>query len=423
MSCAIPGENDERSRLEGEGARFQMPHDKRELPPLEEEATEADVLYYAFNSNAMLEAAYFEWKMAIERVPQMASLDDPRFTYGYLFSKEMMSSWDRTTLGISQMVPFPGKLETAGKVALQEAMAAGMRFENTKFMLQADVLMAWYELVYIDTAMGIAQENLTLHQDFAESLRTMLATGMAGQAEVSMAEADLAMADNDLKMRQAERPPALAKLNALLSRPPKTSLRPQVENKPRALPERDDEVLALAAERNKELQAMAAEVQGREHALELARKAYLPDFELSFNIVGSMERMFEGMLTLPLQLRRIRAGIEEAGAGVRAAQAMLRARKDDIAANVILQLSMARDSARQAALFKDTLIPRVEEIVSATRQSYSTGGASFMDVVEARRSLLAFREGRAYQEMIRDSATAELEALCALDFGRLGDVK
>ena len=86
------------------------------------------------------------------------------------------------------------------------------------------------------------------------------------------------------------------------------------------------ELLGYAAERNPELAALAAEAKGRASAVELARLAYVPDLELSFELQGSMERMLMGAITLPLQVPRIRAGIDEAKAMRRAAQAALRAR-------------------------------------------------------------------------------------------------
>jgi outer membrane protein, heavy metal efflux system len=421
-ACSGPrpeGELAERRRSEEAGRAFETPHERRELPPLATRPALEDVLRYAFLSNADLERAWFEWRMALERIPQVTSLDDPRFSFEYMFSKDMMSRWDRTTLGLSQMVPFPGKLELAGRIALQAAIAAGHRFEDAKFSLQASVVSAWQDLAWVDRKIAIAERNLALLRDFADLTRSRIAVGKAAQSDASKIDLELGMAQNELATMRAERAPMLAMVNALLSRKSDAAIETRDGDAAAVAPPDDASLLALAAERNPELQALAAEVKGREDAWELARKAWLPDFELSLSIQGSVERVLMGALNVPLRVDRIQAGIAEAQAGTRAAQAALRARGDDLRARVVLQIFLARNGERQAGLLADSLLPRAGEIVEAVRAGYATGGASFLDLLDAQRSLLELESMRADVAAGRAKAVAALEAICALDFGTL----
>jgi len=419
-ACTGPrprGEPEERAAVEREGTPYVKPHEERTLPALAEAAALPDVLHYAFLSNAGLEQAYFEWKAALERIPQATSYDDPKFALSSLLSKQRMSLWDRTTLGASQKLPFPGKLDRAGRIALEGAIAARRRFEDAKFALQAGTVAEFHRLALLDRTVEIDAENVRLLSEFVEIAAASLAVGKAGQADLLKAELELEAARNERQAAQMERPGALASLNALLSRSPRTPLHPLPPAELTPLPATDDRLLALAAERNGELQAVAAEVRGREDALELARLAYLPDFEISFSLRGAMERMLGAMITAPLRRARIRAGIDEAGASLRSAEAALRAHRDDLGAKVVLQIFLARDTERQARLFEATLIPRALELVDATQASYTAGGASFLDLLDAQRSLLALRLGLAQLVATHEKAVAELEALCALDLG------
>ena len=54
-----------------------------QLPELDESAAPADYLTYAALNNPGLEAAFQRWQAAVERVPQVEAMPDPRFTYGY----------------------------------------------------------------------------------------------------------------------------------------------------------------------------------------------------------------------------------------------------------------------------------------------------------------------------------------------------
>ncbi len=419
LGCSVKGEDAERAAIEKSGKPFERPHGVRPLPVLAEAPLLIDVLHYAFLSNAGIEQAHFEWRMALERVPQARSFDNPRFKFDSLFSREKMSRWDRTTLGASQMIPFPGKLEAAGRAALESAVATGLRFEDAKFTLQADVVGAYAELAATDRTIAIGKENLGLLRQFVSITGALVGTGQARQAELLKAELEAEEAESDLKSSEARRSGELAQLNRLLSRPVEAALRPQIETDPPLFPTEDVRLFELAAARNPELAAMAAQVRGQEHAIDLARKAWFPDLEISFDVRGSMEKMIGMMFTLPFQIGRIRAGIREAEAGLRAAQAALRERSDDVRARLVFQLYLARNSDRQTRLIRDALLPKARKIVDATREAYGAGAATFLELLDAQRALLVLDLEGVRMDAMRRQAIARLEALCGLDFGAL----
>jgi outer membrane protein TolC len=423
LACSAPrpaGEAAERQRSEDAGRAFEVGHAQRKLPDLPARPTLRQVLHYAFRSNADLERAWFEWRMALERIPQAVSLDDPRLSFAFMFSEEEMTRWDRSTVGVSQMVPFPGKLELAGRIALEDARAAGHRFEGAKFSLQAAVASAWQELLLVDRNVEIDARNVELLRDFAEIVGSRVASGGAMQADLIKAELEFEIAQNDLLSRRAERAPVLAMLNTLLSRPAGAEIGPRPAEGPAlALPD-DATILALAAERNPDLQAVAAQVRGRADALDLAHKAWLPDFDLGALLRGDIERALMAAINVPLRFDRIQGAIDEARAAVRAMQAELRARGDDVRARLVLQLFLARNGDRQSELLGSTLIPRARDVVNSIRAGYGTGSTSFLELIDAQRSLLGLERMQAEVDAIRATAVASLEALCAFDFGVFG---
>lgn len=418
--CAIsvPEEQAERETSRRAGVEFEAAYEDRRLPDLPQEATLEDVLYYAFRSNAEIERAYFEWSIALERVPQSTALDDPSLSFEYLFSRDQMQRWDRTTLGAAQMLPAPGTRRLAGEIALHDAVAARRRFEDAKFSLQARVVTAWQQLLLIDQSIAIAERNLELFGDIRDVVLLRVAVGQEPQVSASKIDLEIEAAENELASERAARRANLAELNALLSRPAALAMRPIR----RELPEvarTDAEILDLVAQQNPQLQALAAQVRGREDALALAQKAYVPDLEIGFRLVGTMEQMIMGMLRVPVQAARIEAGIREAKAGISMARAALRSYGDDLRALTALQLYLMRDASRQAAFFRESLIPRAIEVVQATEAGYVTGTVSFLELLDSQRSLLAMELALAQAESVQATAVAELEALAGMDFGTL----
>jgi outer membrane protein TolC len=106
------------------------------LPELDENSGLSDYLAYAALNNPGLEAAFNRFKAALDRVPQVKSLPDPRFTYKYFIEEvETRVGPQRQGFEISQVFPWFGKLDLRGDVAGQAAQAARERYEAVKLKL------------------------------------------------------------------------------------------------------------------------------------------------------------------------------------------------------------------------------------------------------------------------------------------------
>jgi len=74
--------------------------------------TVQDYLRYAALNNAGLKAAFEQWRVAIEQIPQAEALPDPKFTYGYFIREvETRVGPQRQKFGIMQVFPWFGKIE------------------------------------------------------------------------------------------------------------------------------------------------------------------------------------------------------------------------------------------------------------------------------------------------------------------------
>src|SRR5262245_40759885 len=221
--CALrpAGEKDERGRSRELGKAYLEPEPP---PPLPENPSAEDYLRQAFLRNAELEARWWEWRQAIERVPQVSSLPAAAVSFNRLFSGGDMKSWDRTTLGIQNdpmtNIPFPTKLATAGRRALEEARAAGLRFEGAKFRLQGEVLATYYDLARHGELFRIQEENLALLRIAVGEAATRVGAGMGPQEELLRAQTELELAQNEILNLHAQLAPIVAKMNTLLGRHP-----------------------------------------------------------------------------------------------------------------------------------------------------------------------------------------------------------
>jgi outer membrane protein, heavy metal efflux system len=412
---------DEQARLTTAGQPFERPAEDRTLPELSADPGWPDVLRRAFLANGDLEAAYFEWAAAVHRVRQAGGYPNTPLAvnFGYAFSAERMKSFDRltTTVGPDPMenLAFPSKVYQAAKVALDDARAAGARFSAAKFDLQRKVLTAWYDYALLGERVRVARDNVALLTLINDTAAGRVRAGGA-QQDMLRADVEVRRAEDALRTLEAELPAARAMLNAMLARAPDAPLNPPAGiPAARPLPADDAALLARAAEQNPELSALAFRVHGRANALELARMQYIPDINPTLGLTGTAEQMIGLGLSIPTFMPRVRAMVDEARADLRASQAMYRQAKLDRAARVVAALYTLRNAERQGTLFERHVVPTAERIVANAREAYTRGTGTFLEQIDAQRTLLETRLTAVEARAAREKALAELEALIGID--------
>ena len=423
---APAGAKQEKAAVALAGQPYTQPFEKRVLPELPHEATWQDVLQRAFLANGDLETAYFDWRAAVERINQAAAYPNANATVGfnYLFSGGQMKAWDRTTISAgfdpTLTLRLPQKTAQAGKVAYDEARAAGERFAAAKFDLQRKVLNAYLDFALMAETIRIQQENLDLLKMTTEQAGQRVRTG-APQQDLLKAQIAQRMADNELASMKAQHTQMQAMLNGMLARPATASLgHPTALPVPRPINADDAALISMGVDRNPELAALAHQVAGRQDALALAKMAYLPDINPSASITGSVSQSIGAMLMLPTAIPIIEGQIKESQASLRGAQAALRQTAADRGASLVANLYALRNAERQAALLQEAVLPKARQAFSSSRQAYANGQISFVDLLDGQRTLLDIRRLIAEARIEREKRLADLEALAGVDVETLG---
>jgi outer membrane protein TolC len=336
-----------------------------------------------------------------------------------MFSGERMKSFDRTTVNVGfdpmENLAFPTKVAQAGRLALDEARAAGKRFEVVKFDLQRKVLTAYLDLALEEEKIRVQRDNVALLKLVADTAADRVKAG-GQQLDLLRAQTQYRLAENELAGMEPLRLSMRAMLNGMLARHANAPLNlPPVLPPSRPLSSDDARLIAAAVENNPELSRLAREVAGRKDAIELARMAYIPDINPMAAFTGGASQMIGAMVVLPTTIPEIRGRIDEARAMLRASEAMLRQTRSDRAAGFVAALYTLRNAERQAVVFRETILPRAQQALAAFRQAYATGTGSFTDLIDSQRTLLDVRLMVAEAQVEREKRLAELEALAGVD--------
>ena len=411
----------EQARLDEAGATYRQPFAKRQLPELSAQPAWREVLRRAFLANGELEAAYWEWAMAVSRIQQVGSYPNSPVSLGfeYMFSDESLKSWDRTTLmagfDAGESLLLPNKVYQSGKVATRDAQAAGERFAAAKFALQRRVLNAWVDYTLLAEKVRIQTENVALLKLLNETAAGRVQAG-GPQQDLLRTDIEHRMSEDELRTMESELPRMRAMLNAMLGRPADAPLAPpSTLTEQRPAPRDDAALLALGVDANPELKALALEATGRRDALERARMEYLPDINPFAAITGDVTQVVGVEVMLPTVLPRIRGMVKEARADVRRVQAMARQTRLDRSAEYVAAVYALRNGERQAALFEKQILPAAQRVLENVRQSYTAGTGMYLDLIESQRTLLDVRLTIAESKAAREKSLADLEALAGVD--------
>jgi cobalt-zinc-cadmium efflux system outer membrane protein len=421
--CALEpkGTDQERAKLAETGARYEPRFEERTLPELPAEPTWRDVLRRSFLASGELEAAYFDWKAALENVGIASAWpnSDVSLGYSYMFSGERMKSFDRMTFtaGFDSMenLAWPQKAAQAGKVALHQAKAAGERFRFIKFEVQKKVLSAWADYTLRARTIAARREGLALVRVRAENAGIRAGVGM-GQEELLEAQLEASRAASELKDLEAEQEGTRAVLNTLMARDARAALVPPARpSEPRPLPDDDALLLAAAADIFPEVGMFAHEVEGRKDALELARMRWLPDINPAVALTGGVSQTVGAVIVLPTTIREIQGRINQAGAELRASEAMLRQKKQDRTAEYVGLLVMLRNARRQQRTLEGEILPIARRLAESRQRSYEAAAGTAAEMIEARRALLEVQVAVAQAEATIEKAIVEIECCLGID--------
>jgi len=375
--------------------------------------------------NPELESAFYRWKAALEKIPQVEALPDPRFTFAYYIENvETRVGPQDASVALFQTFPWFGILDLKGDVAAEEANALKAQYDALKLKVFYDVKNSFYEYAYLAQAIQISTEDVGLLKYLESVARARYSAGATPYSDVLKTQVQLGRLEDRLKTLQDLRKPIMAKLAATVNLPPNTTF-PWPPSVPVMLVSMtDEEILRQLPESNPQLKRYE-HLEARERAgIELAKKDYYPDFTFGIQdiITGSaiMPNTPESgkdaviasvTVNIPFWWEKRNAAVREGQAKLTSTLKGAEALRRTLVSDTELALYKYRDAQRKIDLYQNTLIPKAEEALNVTLEAFQAGTRTSLDLIDAEKTLLEFE--LAYLRALADQAQrlAELEWL------------
>ncbi len=370
--------------------------------------TLASAVSQAVRDNPNLAMMQARWK-AMGAIPsQVGTLPDPTISFGSLnlptdtfdTTQEPMTQMQ---MGVSQSIPFPGKLGLKEKAAEFEAEAASNDIDETRLRLIRDVKITWWVVFYLDRALEIVEANKGLLRQFIEIAQTKYSVGKGLQQDVLLAQLELSqLLDNEIKLVGTQRNEKV-RLNALLDRPANYNFSlPKKGDKEllNIIPESElyqiaDSSRPLLAKQRNRISAAGARV-------ELAKKDYYPDFGMGafYGFRGGNNPSPQGggprtdFLSLKLSMSLpVFIGRKQSKAVTQRAAEQLQqeyALKDEwskVRAQISAALADYERAREQFTLFESGIIPQARQTVASMLAGYQVNKVDFLNLIRSQITL------------------------------------
>jgi outer membrane protein TolC len=340
---------------------------------------------------------------------QRGTLPDPRLALNaqnlpldtFSLSQEAMT---QIQVGISQTLPFPGKLALQQQAAQLQADAAGKAVDELRLQLSKDVKTIWWNLFYLDRALEAVHGNEALLQQVISVAQTKYEVGQGGQQDVLLAQLEHSKLQLEQTRLQGMRRKEEARLNTLLGRATDTAVRlPEVQdNLLPVLSSGEQELLQLALQQRPGLSAQQNQIDSARSQIDLAKKDYYPDYSIaaiygfrSGNNPDGSERpdMASVLFSMNLPIytsSRQKSVVDQRTNEWLQQKYMLDDSRNQIAGEISNALAGYRQADEQVRLFQTNVLPQARQTVESMLAGYQVNKVDFLSLIRSQTSLYEY---------------------------------
>ena len=309
-------------------------------------------------------------------------------------------SFDEITLGddprsdvqifFNQEIPFPGKLYSKEKIALENAESQKWAAEAVAKKIIADLKSAYYDWFFINKSIEITTKNKELLSKFAKVAEVKYEVGNGIQQDVLKAQVEVSVFIERLQLLDEKKQSIEYKIKKILNRPLNSDL-----GKPQNIEKTDfslslDEISNITLEQAPIIKSSLNNIDSREELLNLAKKQYLPDFIAGatyFNRSGgsgNLDDIWQLSLGLRVPLyfwKKERFGVEEANLNLLEAKENYDAIEDNILFQVKDSFITAKTAENLLKLYKGGIIPQSSLSLESAISGYQVGDVDFLTLL------------------------------------------
>lgn len=379
-----------------------------------------------YENNPELQRLRARWRAEIARAEVSDALPDPRLSAGlYLQEVETRVGPQQYRLGISQVLPWKGKLSLKREMAASDAAALYQQYMDRQQALFATFKRSLARFIYLDQSLQITKEHVSLLAELEAQMEARYVTDQAGFSDWVRIQVETErLRDRVVSLRELKRPVA-SELNRLLGRPVNQAITVDVDqfpDLPMSLPMDRAHLVALMKQNNHAVHASTERIAAAQKGRDLARKNFYPDFTVGLDFIQTGSARMDGIedsgrdpvvlkfgMSLPLNKKKYRSLETAAGEVYVSAVKEQVTVSDTLISRIDRLLYDYEDAVRKVKLYTDHLIPDTRDALNVLLRAYEVDATGFLDLIDTERTLLTL------QLAMAESRTNGCKALAGLE--------
>jgi len=363
----------------------------------------ADLLTEAEKSNPQIQAARHEWQSMQQMPTQVSTLPDPQVVLQQVnvgsprpFAGFTNSDFAYIGLGVSQDIPYSGKLRLRKELANKDAEVAAQKVEAVRRAILSDLKMTYFRLAFLSKQSAILDGDRELLRQMEQAAEVRYRSGIGNQQEVLQAQLEQTKLLREITTNHLEAGKLQAELKQLLGRPQTSPDLSPEEISESPLTRSFEELLPAAQANNPQISGAQKTVDRQKIAIEIAKKDFYPDFNAQFMWQRTDPSQFRAyyQFTLAARIpiyrkRKQQPELAQAEIDRNRAQSELEAQSQGVSSALRQQYVAVEESAELLKIYRDGLLPQAKAELQAgfaayesNRQDFQALLASFLDVLK-----------------------------------------
>jgi len=299
------------------------------------------------------------------------------------------------TLGIEQEIEIGGKRQKRTEVADYQTKIAQEQAVAETLSVLAETDYAFMRMAIAQERLDLAEKRLSLADQTHEAVKKRVSAAEASDIQHTKADIEQSAAKLEKNKAESELAEARSVLAALLAMPMNVEIDAVLETLP-SLPDRQALLDALK-DTPQARTALFAKMQA-DSQFDLARAYALPNPTFGLGVKRFNENDSTALVagvSFPLPVfNRNQGEIKKAKAGIVEAHATARQQKINLRQSAVAAWEKLAAAHKEAKAYSGDMVPSAERAYAQASDGYSAGRFSFLDLLDAQRTLYEVQESR-----------------------------
>jgi cobalt-zinc-cadmium efflux system outer membrane protein len=394
----------------------------------------SELLAEAEKNNPQMEAARQGWQAAKQVPTQVSTLPDPQFNLQHVsvgsprpFAGYTNSDFAYLGLGVSQDIPYPGKLRLKGEIAKREADVSQQQIESVRRAVLAEIKSTYFQLAYLSKTLTILEEDGELLKQVEQAADARYRSGMGTQQDVLQAQLQKTKLLREIAMHHLQVGKLEAQLKQLLNRSQESPDIDTTDLTETPLVQTYADLLSAAQIQNPEIAGAQKMIERQSLQVDLARKDFYPDFNVQYMWQRTDPAQFRAyyMLSVGIKVpiyrsRKQRPELAQAESEQLRARSELQAQSQQLAGDLRSQYVIVQQTSELLKIHREGLSPQARSEFQSGLAAYQSNKQDFQALLTAFLDVLHLDEDYWQNIAEYETAVARIEQLTGLSLHEEG---